>query len=64
MSTEYNKSDGERVRLTNIVGETKRNILDEPDSKTDSNSLYVTDNEIKKAVERINPDPHSLTSRG
>lgn len=65
MSTDLNKKqDNERVRLTNIVGETKKIIMEEEDSERTTNSMFVSDDEVKKAVERINPDPHSLKSRG
>lgn len=48
---------------TNIVGETKKAILDEPEQKS-AGWEPVSDNEVKKAVERLNPDPNSLKSRG
>ncbi len=62
MNRELNQEPGtERVRLTNIVGETKKIIMEESGNEK---STYTTDDEVKKAVERINPDPHSLKSRG
>ncbi len=59
-----NKPEVERIRTTNIVGETKKMILDEKSNHKNNHLKYVTDDEVKKAIERINPDPNSLKSRG
>ncbi len=64
MDMELNTPETEKVRLTNIVGETKKMIQDETDYEKGTNKHQVTDTEVKKAVERINPDPNSLKSRG
>ncbi len=64
MNTDFINSKDERVKLTNIVGETKKIIEEEVDSEKESHAHPVTDTEVKKAVERINPDPNSLKSRG
>lgn len=54
----------EKVRLTtNIVGETKKEILSEPEKKKKDDTT-VSDDELMKAIERINPDPNSLKSWG
>ncbi len=54
----------EKMGSTNIVGETKKMIMDELSAGKSTRSGYVSDDEVKKAVERINPDPNSLKSRG
>ncbi len=64
MEPESKDSGRERLRTTNIVGETKKDILDETVEKKKEGDLPVTDAEVKKAVEMINPDPNSLKSRG
>lgn len=54
----------EKVRITtNIVGETKKEIFDEPE-EGETSSDTVSDSELMKAVERINPDPNSLKNWG
>ncbi len=62
MNTERNDIDMDRIRM-NIVGETKRIILDE-EYEENSDPDYISEDEVRRAVERLNPDPHSLKSRG
>ncbi len=64
MNTKENSIGNDRIQFTNIVSETKRLIMDEPDEQKNPCSDEVTDQEVKKAVELLNPDPNSLKSRG
>ncbi|MDR3061984.1 MAG: hypothetical protein LBU57_07720 [Dysgonamonadaceae bacterium] len=64
MERKLNESSAERIHFTSIVGETKKIIMDEPDHENSTELGHATDVEVKKAVERINPDPNSLKSRG
>lgn len=60
--------DGEvHQGIQDIVNETKDIILNEPDEKQHlkpNEPEHATDEEVKKAVEIINPDASSMESRG
>jgi len=64
MNNKSNNAASEKMPLANIVGETKKIIMDETDPDKGDCKECVTDEDVKKAVERINPDPNSLKSRG
>ncbi len=57
--------DGEvHQNIDNIVEETKETIMEEIDEAKKTNPYHVSDEEIKKAIEFLNPDASSMESRG
>ena len=50
------------VPKANIVGETNKEILEKPVSEEDIKN--ATEIEVEQANTILNPDPHSLDSRG
>ncbi len=57
--------DGEvHQKIDDIVEETKEMILDEPEEPQKPNADHVSDQEIRKTIEFLNPDGSSMESRG
>ncbi len=57
--------DGEvHQNIDYIVEETKEMILEEADEAKKIDPYHVSDMEIKKTIEFLNPDPSSMESRG
>ncbi len=57
--------DGEvHQNINQIVAETKEMIMDEPDEAKVIDPYHVSDVEIKKTVEFLNPDASSMEYRG
>ncbi|MDR2040539.1 MAG: hypothetical protein LBQ60_21695 [Bacteroidales bacterium] len=66
MKNEENKDNGKvHQNIDCIVEETKKMIMDEePEENRGSKDSGVSDQEVKKAIEFLNPDASSMESRG